>query len=179
MCTFFYFDDPPKQSPCYIPAWVSISRISYECCWDITFKDHHNVHFFTGFWLHLYSVVMNSNWFMLLVLHIPQGDIYCIYYLHFSLWHSWALIAVLYNIYAPSLPFEVRCESGIPRYQPWQSRYIALRLKETTGLYISHIILTTGRYLITADSPDHTGLKHIVIQLVLYIRDLLSFDCGI
>jgi len=29
-----------------------------------------------------------------------------------------------------------------------------------------------------ADSPEHTGLKHILIQLVLYIRDLLSFDCG-
>jgi len=27
-----------------------------------------------------------------------------------------------------------------------------------------------------ADSPDH---KHILIQLVLYIRNLLSFDCGI
>jgi len=31
-----------------------------------------------------------------------------------------------------------------------------------------------------ADNPDHTGLKHILIQLVfLYIRDLLNFDCGI
>jgi len=33
--------------------------------------------------------------------------------------------------------------------------------------------------VLRADNPDHTGLKHIPIQLVIYIRDFLSFDCGI
>jgi len=43
-------------------------------------------------------------------------SIFCIYFLHFSLMHSWTLIAVIYGIYAPSLPFEVRCESVVYNY---------------------------------------------------------------
>jgi len=45
------------------------------------------------------------------------GSLYCIYSLHFSLVHSWALNGSdIYAIYAPSLPFEVRCENGIYIY---------------------------------------------------------------
>ena len=41
---------------------------------------------------------------------------YCIYYLCFSLMHSWALDSSTIWHYIPFLPFEVRCESGIYKY---------------------------------------------------------------
>jgi len=59
-----------------------------------------------------------------------------------------------------------------------------LRSKETTGLYITYnsnhraISYYHPWSVFRADSLDHTSLKHTLIQLVLYIRDLLFLIVG-